>query len=399
MASAGMLAVTCSAPVNIAVIKYWGKRDEELILPINSSLSVTLHQDQLKTTTTVAISRDFTKDRIWLNGHEEDVRHPRLQACLKEIRRLAQNRRSTGEEDSLSDSHTYKVHVASVNNFPTAAGLASSAAGYACLAYTLARAYGVDNDLSEVARRGSGSACRSLYGGFVEWQMGERADGRDSVARQVAPESHWPELRILILVVNAEKKQTGSTVGMQTSVETSALLRFRAESVVPARMAEMVRCVQERDFPGFGQLTMKDSNQFHATCLDTFPPISYLNDTSRRIMQLVHRFNAHHGDTQVAYSFDAGPNAVIFTLEHTLPEFLAAVMHSFPPEANGDKFLHGLPVKPVLLSDDLKAALGAEPSPGAIKYIISTQAGPGPQTLNNPDEHLLGPDGLPKSVQ
>lgn len=118
----------------------------------------------------------------------------------------------------------------------------------------------------------------------------------------------------------------GSTVGMQTSVETSALLKvraagrggpvqsgraspaaqpgnlslqFRAEAVVPTRMREMARCVLERDFQAFAQLTMKDSNQFHATCLDTFPPISYLNDTSRRIIHLVHRFNAHHGQTKV----------------------------------------------------------------------------------------------------
>ncbi|XP_061029091.1 diphosphomevalonate decarboxylase isoform X2 [Eubalaena glacialis] len=290
--------VTCTAPVNIAVIKYWGKRDEELILPINSSLSVTLHQDQLKTTTTAAISRDFTEDRIWLNGREEDVGQPRLQACLREIRRLARKQRSDSHEDPLPLSLSYKVHVASVNNFPTAAGLASSAAGYACLAYALARVYGVESDLSEVARRGSGSACRSLYGGFVEWQMGQRADGKDSIARQVAPEAHWPELRVLILVVSAERKPTGSTAGMQTSVETSALLRFRAEALVPARMAEMTRCVRERDFQAFGQLTMKDSNQFHATCLDTFPPISYLSDTSRRVIRLVHCFNAHHGRTK-----------------------------------------------------------------------------------------------------
>ncbi|XP_059239232.1 diphosphomevalonate decarboxylase isoform X1 [Mustela nigripes] len=295
-----VVAVTCTAPVNIAVIKYWGKRDEDLVLPINSSLSVTLHQDQLKTTTTAAISKDFTEDRIWLNGREEDVEQPRLQACLREIRRLARKRRSAGDEDPAALGLSYKVHVASVNNFPTAAGLASSAAGYACLAYTLAQVYGVESDLSEVARRGSGSACRSLYGGFVEWQMGERADGKDSIARQVAPESHWPELRVLILVVSAEKKLTGSTAGMRTSVETSPLLRFRAESVVPARMAEMARCVRERDFPGFAQLTMKDSNQFHATCLDTFPPISYLSDTSRRVVHLVHHFNAHHGQTKVS---------------------------------------------------------------------------------------------------
>ncbi|XP_059759963.1 diphosphomevalonate decarboxylase [Balaenoptera ricei] len=390
--------VTCTAPVNIAVIKYWGKRDEELILPINSSLSVTLHQDQLKTTTTAAISRDFTEDRIWLNGREEDVGQPRLQACLREIRRLARKRRSVGHEDPLPLSLSYKVHVASVNNFPTAAGLASSAAGYACLAYTLARVYGVESDLSEVARRGSGSACRSLYGGFVEWQMGQRADGKDSVARQVAPESHWPELRVLILVVSTERKPTGSTAGMQTSVETSALLRFRAEALVPARMAEMSRCVRERDFQAFGQLTMKDSNQFHATCLDTFPPISYLSDTSRRVIRLVHCFNAHHGRTKVAYTFDAGANAVIFTLDDTVAEFVAAVRHSFPPELNGDKFLKGLPVEPVPLSDELKAALGADPTPGGVKYIIATQVGPGPQVLNDPGAHLLGPDGLPKPV-
>nr|XP_030705342.1 diphosphomevalonate decarboxylase [Globicephala melas] len=390
--------VTCTAPVNVAVIKYWGKRDEELILPINSSLSVTLHQDQLKTTTTAAISRDFTEDRIWLNGREEDVGQPRLQACLREIRRLARKRRSDGHEDPLPLSLSYKVHVASVNNFPTAAGLASSAAGYACLAYALARVYGVESDLSEVARRGSGSACRSLYGGFVEWQMGERADGKDSIARQVAPESHWPELRVLILVVSTEKKPTGSTAGMQTSVETSALLRFRAEALVPARMAEMTRCVRERDFQAFGQLTMKDSNQFHATCMDTFPPISYLNDTSRRIIQLAHCFNAHHGQTKVAYTFDAGANAVIFTLDDTVAEFVAAVRHSFPPELNGDKFLKGLPVEPVPLSDELKAALGTDPIPGGIKYIIATQVGPGPQVLDDPGAHLLGPDGLPKAA-
>ncbi|XP_019598303.2 diphosphomevalonate decarboxylase isoform X1 [Rhinolophus sinicus] len=395
-ADKSLVAVTCTAPINIAVIKYWGKRDEELILPINSSLSVTLHQDQLKTTTTAVISKDFTEDQIWLNGRKEDVGQPRIQACLREIRRLARKRRSTDDKDPLPLSLSYKVHVASVNNFPTAAGLASSAAGYACLAYALAQVYGVEHDLSEVARRGSGSACRSLYGGFVEWQMGEQADGKDSIARQVASELHWPELRALILVVSAEKKPTSSTVGMQTSVETSPLLRFRAEAVVPARIAEMTRYIKERDFQGFGQLTMKDSNQFHATCLDTFPPISYLNDVSRRIIHLVHCFNTHHGQTKVAYTFDAGPNAVIFTLDDTVAEFVAAVRHSFPPESNGDKFLKGLPVRPALLSDEVKAALDMDPTPGVIKYIIATQVGPGPQILDDPQAHLLGPDGLPK---
>ncbi|NXE83999.1 MVD1 decarboxylase, partial [Cochlearius cochlearius] len=373
-----------------------GKRDNDLILPINSSLSVTLHQDQLKTTTTAAASRDFAEDRLWLNGEEADVGHPRLQACLREVRRLARKRRGGGAEDAAPLSLSYKIHIATENNFPTAAGLASSAAGYACLVSALARLYGVEGELSEVARRGSGSACRSMLGGFVEWQRGERPDGRDSLAHQVAPETHWPELRVLVLVVSGEKKPVGSTAGMQTSVDTSPLLKHRAEAVVPERLALMVRHIRERDFEGFGQLAMRDSNQFHATCLDTFPPIFYLNDLSRHIIALAHRFNAHHGRTKVAYSFDAGPNAVIFTLADTVAEFVEVVRRSFPPATNGDQFVRGLPVGAASLPEELLAAVVTEPVPGAVRYLLHTQPGPGPQLLDDPSQHLLGADGLPR---
>ncbi|XP_029464493.1 diphosphomevalonate decarboxylase [Rhinatrema bivittatum] len=389
-------AVTCTAPVNIAVIKYWGKRNEKLILPINSSLSVTLHQDQLKTTTSVAASRDFKEDRIWLNGREEDINHPRLQSCLREIRRLARKRRGDKEEETAPRVLSYKVHICSENNFPTAAGLASSAAGYACLVYTLAKLYGVENELSEIARQGSGSACRSMYGGFVQWLMGDRDDGKDSLAQQIAPESHWPELRVLILVVSAEKKLVGSTAGMQTSVETSPLLKHRAEAVVPDRLKEMCEAVRQRDFERFGQLTMKDSNQFHATCMDTFPPIFYLNDISRRIIHLVHCFNTHYGQTKVAYTYDAGPNAVIFCLEQTLDDFVGVLRCCFPPESNGEPFLKGLPAGRATLSDELKMAVDIEPMPGGIQYIIITKPGPGPQLLHDSTLHLLGKDGLPR---
>ncbi|XP_078526481.1 diphosphomevalonate decarboxylase [Lissotriton helveticus] len=389
--------VTCTAPVNIAVIKYWGKRDEELILPINSSLSVTLHQDQLKTTTTAAISRDFKEDRIWLNGAEDNINHPRLQSCLREVRRLVRKRRGGEEDETTPWSMSQKVHIASVNNFPTAAGLASSAAGYACLVYTLAKLYGVEGELSEIARQGSGSACRSMYGGFVQWVMGQRTDGKDSLAKQVENEMHWPDLRILILVVSAERKHIGSTAGMQTSVETSPLLKHRAECVVPARMEEMTEAIKQRDFERFGQLTMKDSNQFHATCLDTFPPIFYLNEISKRIINLVHRYNDYYGQTKVAYSFDAGPNAVIFTLEPVMNEFVEVVKRCFPPESNGGPFLKGLPVSSTDLSDKLRSAVETEPTPSGIQYIIITKAGPGPQLSEDPSIHLLGPDREPKS--
>ncbi|NWU05201.1 MVD1 decarboxylase, partial [Cephalopterus ornatus] len=398
MAAERALAMaTCTAPVNIAVIKYWGKRDTDLILPINSSLSVTLHQDQLKTTTTAAASRDFTEDRLWLNGTEADVGHPRVQACLREVRRLARKRRGGSEDAATLGLLSYKVHVASENNFPTAAGLASSAAGYACLGGCgTGHGGGRRDELSEVARRGSGSACRSMWGGFVQWQRGERPDGTDSLAHQVAPETHWPELRVLVLVVSGQKKPVASTVGMQTSVETSPLLKHRAEVVVPERLAQMMRHIRERDFEGFGQLAMRDSNQFHATCLDTFPPIFYLNDLSRHIIALAHRYNAHHGHTKVAYTFDAGPNAVIFTLADTVDEFVEVVRRSFPPAANGDQFVRGLPVGSAALPQELVAAVVTEPVPGAVQYILHTKPGPGPQLVDDPSQHLLGADGLPR---
>ncbi|NXM22921.1 MVD1 decarboxylase, partial [Ploceus nigricollis] len=370
MAAERALAMaTCTAPVNIAVIKYWGKRDADLILPINSSLSVTLHQDQLKTTTTAAASRDFTEDRLWLNGKEADVGHPRVQACLREVRRLARKRRGGGE-DTAALSLSYKIHIASENNFPTAAGLASSAAGYACLVSALARLYGLEEELSEVARRGSGSACRSMFGGFVQWQRGERPDGTDSLALQVAPETHWPELRVLVLV---------------TSVKTSPLLKHRAEGVVPERLAQMMQHIQDRDFEGFGQLAMRDSNQFHATCLDTFPPIFYLTDVLRHIIALAHRYNAHHGHTKVAYTFDAGPNAVIFALADAVAEFVEVVRRSFPPPANGD---HCPPPAAGVALQTVGLPSVPDPCP-------APQPGPGPQLVDDPSQHLLGADGLP----
>ncbi|CAL8243420.1 unnamed protein product [Lota lota] len=391
------VTVTCTAPVNIAVVKYWGKRNEDLILPINSSLSVTLHQDQLKTTTTVASCRSFQEDRIWLNGKEEDINHPRLQSCLREIRRLARKRRSDGDSSVDVGCLPHKVHICSVNNFPTAAGLASSAAGFACLVYTLARVYGVEGELSGIARQGSGSACRSMYGGFVQWIMGEREDGKDSVAQQVEPESHWPDLRVLVLVASAERKPVGSTAGMQTSVETSSLLKHRAESVVPDRMKQMIEAVHKRDFATFAELTMRDSNQFHATCLDTFPPIFYLNTVSRQVISLVHQYNRHYGEARVAYTFDAGPNAVIYTLQQHVAEFLHVVRLVFPPDNNNGKtFLTGLQVEQVGISEELKNAICLEPMSKGISYIISTKAGPGPRVLDDPSQHLLGSDGLPK---
>lgn len=205
--------------------------------------------------------------------------------------------------------------MVSVNNFPTAAGLASSAAGFAALVRAIAFLYELPHtpqQLSLVARQGSGSACRSLMGGYVAWRAGNAKDGTDSVAQEVAPASHWPEMRALILVVSAEKKGTPSTAGMQTTVETSSLFKARAETIVPKRMGEMEEAIQAKDFPKFAEITMRDSNSFHACCLDSWPPIHYLNDISRAAMSAIETCNRKAGELIAAYTFDAGPNPVIY---------------------------------------------------------------------------------------
>ena len=132
--------VNCAS--NIAVIKYWGKRDEKLLLPINSSLSVTLSPVHMGTTTTAAASASWDNDRLWLNGREEDASSERIQNCLRAIRLRAANGGPKGG-----------LRIVSENNFPTAAGLASSASGYACLVAALGNLFGVEGDLSAIARQ------------------------------------------------------------------------------------------------------------------------------------------------------------------------------------------------------------------------------------------------------
>ena len=173
------ISETFTAPTNIAVIKYWGKKDVKLNTPMNSSASLTLDQADLHTITSIAASTSFVTDRLWLNGKEIEI-NGRGQTCLREIRKLAQDRVDPETGAVLvrkEDWPLHHVHIASVNTFPTGAGLASSAAGLACFVATLAQLYSVREEypgqLTAIARQGSGSASRSMFGGFVRWQKGE----------------------------------------------------------------------------------------------------------------------------------------------------------------------------------------------------------------------------------
>ncbi|CAM6083135.1 unnamed protein product [Calypogeia fissa] len=297
--------------------------------------------------------------------------------------------RSCCEEGRLAE---LKIHVASKNNFPTAAGLASSAAGFACLVYGLANLMGAkesyEGELSSIARLGSGSACRSLYGGYVKWTMGKEDDGRDSVATQLFGEDHWKDLVIIIAVVSSRQKETSSTAGMQESVRTSPLLKYRAEAVVPTRIV-ILHHLQRSPH-------CADSNQFHATCLDTYPPIFYMNDTSRRLIGLVERWNSHKGTPQAAYTFDAGPNAVFFAPnEKAATELLQRLLYVFPPAPEADfssyvvgdhSILQQAGIKSVQDIDALPTlsewnGVNCQRTKGELGYLICSRPGTGAVTL------------------
>ncbi|GLH07016.1 Diphosphomevalonate decarboxylase, partial [Gryllus bimaculatus] len=335
-------------------------------------------------------SPEFTEDRIWLNGREESIKNPRLKNCLLQIRRVARDQTPNVIPES------WHVHICSENNFPTAAGLASSAAGYACLVATLAQLYGVSGDMSAIARQGSGSACRSMLGGFVRWHKGVEESGSDSVATQIAPASHWPELRILVLVVSDHKKKTSSTIGMQNSVATSELLNYRAHQVVPGRVKKMEKAIMEKDFTQFAEITMRDSNQFHAVALDTYPPAIYMNDTSHSIVNLIHKFNAAHGQIKVAYTFDAGPNACLYMLESEVPEVVGLIDWAFPAKDMKINVLRGLQTERNVPEESLTGKLEMQPlSAGMLQYLILTKVGDGPQKLEGDFVHLLDKSGQP----
>lgn len=300
------------------------------------------------------------------------------------------------------------LHIVSENNFPTAAGLASSASGFAALVYTLATLFELPlspSELSRIARQGSGSACRSLFGGFVAWEMGQADDGHDSLAVEVAPQSHWPEMQALICVVSDLKKGTPSTAGMQRTVATSPLLQHRINNVVPQRMKDITEAILKKDFDAFARITMADSNQFHACCLDTEPPIFYLNDVSRSIIALITELNrasvAAGQGYLAAYTYDAGPNAVIYARSEHLKMIIQLVHHYFPQSSFIDRFnvfgSNGIMPSNQPISGFNEKVIPVWPL-GSVKELIHTAVGDGPRKLND-DQSLIAPDsGLPLRV-
>lgn len=298
------MRATATAHPNIALVKYWGKRDERLILPHQSSLSVTL--GPLAVTTTVEFSMERGEDAVELNGRvatgSERQRVVDAIALVRaEARRLL--RRRLG-----------RARMVSKGDFPASAGLASSAAAFAALAVAARAAAGFPRAVREesvLARRGSGSACRSIEGGFVRWNRGRRADGADSFAEQLFDEHHWPELRMLVGMVSREEKEVKSRDGMRGTVETSPFYGAWAKDA-EREVREIVRHVKRRDLEAVGAIAERNAWRMHASALGADPPLCYLKPQTLAVIEACRALRRQ--GVGVWFTLDAGPNPVLLTL-------------------------------------------------------------------------------------
>ena len=255
---------------NIALIKYWGKRDESYVLPMNSSVSLTL--ECFYTETQVIFSNSFNEDIFYLNDKLQDRAATQKISSFLDLFRKASN-------------NSMKATVNSNNFVPTAAGLASSASGFAALAAATNIASGLNlnpKDLSMYARQGSGSATRSIYGGFVEWQRGRSE--KDSYAIAI-DDASW-DIGMVIVIVNSKEKSVSSREGMKHTVATSPFYKVWPQSA-EEDIKEIKLAIANRDFEKVGSITERNGLMMHATMLGANPPLSYWEADSVLVMQMV----------------------------------------------------------------------------------------------------------------
>ena len=280
------------ANTNIALAKYWGKRNQELNLPQNSSLSVTL--PGLGTETTLSVSE---KDSFVLNGNEQSV-DSEFSIRLKKYL------------DFFRSESVPGFSLVSNNNIPTAAGLASSASGYAALVMCLNDLLGLelrDKEKSILARIGSGSACRSFWNGFVKWQKGDREDGMDSYAYPLDLE--WEGLRMGIIEISDGKKEISSRKGMNHTVQTSPLYIGWPEQT-EKDLGEIKLAIEKKDFSRFGELIEANALSMHATMQAARPGFSYFLPETLKKINLIKELRSSGFD--IYFTADAGANLKCF---------------------------------------------------------------------------------------
>jgi diphosphomevalonate decarboxylase len=284
----GETTARARAHSNIALIKYWGKRDAALNIPAVGSISITL--DALTTDTRVTFDPALRGDELSLDGRQVDaVRVSRVLDLVRERVGL-----------------TAHARVVSTNDFPTGAGLASSASGFAALAVAASSAAGLILDareLSILARRGSGSAARSIFGGYVELHAGSATDGSDAFAEPVTDAGRWP-MSVVIAITDQSAKSVSSTTGMSASSATSPFFGSWVDTS-DADLTAMRAAISGRDFTALGELAEYSCLKLHALMLTTRPALIYWNAATIATMHAVRELR--RSGVPVYFTIDAGP--------------------------------------------------------------------------------------------
>ena len=303
------------AHTNIALIKYWGKANQKLILPATSSISMTLAA--FYTDTQVEFDDSLAADSFTLDGELQSAKAAaRVSAFVDLVRERA-------------GMHTF-AHIASVNHVPTAAGLASSASAFAALAVAASDAAGLKltpTELSRLARRGSGSASRSIFGDMVIWHRG--TDDKSSYAEPLAMNPQL-DLRMIAVVVDDMPKSIGSRVGMQRTVATSPYFPAWV-TANEAAAREMQTALTAGDMPTVGALTERSAMMMHASTMAANPPFTYLQPVSLALFNFAAELRAT--GLQVYATADAGPNVKLLTTAQDAAAVLQQVQAKFNVKA------------------------------------------------------------------
>lgn len=306
-------AFVARAGTNIALVKYWGKRDPVLNLPATGSLSLTLDGLGTKTRVRFAIEAGGPEreDRVLLAGAPAD---PAFAARVRRFLDLVRARAGLN----------LPAEVATTNSVPTAGGLASSASGFAALALAATRAAGLvlsPDELSALARRGSGSAARSIHGGFVEMARGERPDGSDAVARPLLSVDAW-DVRLVIALTTSTAKSISSSLAMERTAHSSPYYRAWIAST-ETDLAQARAAILARDLVRLGPIMEGSALRMHACALAAEPAIFYWNATTVAALEAVWRLRA--AGIVVYATIDAGPHVKALCAAPDVPTVQAAL--------------------------------------------------------------------------
>ncbi len=308
------MKATARAHTNIALVKYWGKRDQKLMLPQTDSLSLTL--DRFYTTTSVEFSPALSGDTVIIDGQEASAKNrARVSAFLDLVR--AQN------------GLTAPARVVSQNKVPMAAGLASSAAAFAALAAAASWAAGAKprrRDLSRLARRGSGSATRSIYGGLVEWHAGN--DDASSFAEPITEEVDFG-LEMIAILLDTREKKVSSRAGMQEVVASSPYYPAWRQ-VVKEDMVKMKAAIAAKDIDRIGHLAQTNALRMHALNLSADPGFTYFTGDTLKAMAVID--GLREAGLSCYYTMDAGPNVKVICDAKHEAQILAALAPHFGAE-------------------------------------------------------------------